>query len=124
MFTLRGAGKTAQPPAQEALNSGFTKLTERQAGELVEIRAETKAQLEEQDRRHRRELQDLREEQDRAHRREMENLRVDLMRRINEKVEQEHNRLKQRIHHLEAVLEGAGIAIPPWTALEEGDVVG
>jgi len=40
LFTLRGAARTAQPSAQQALNAGFTALTERQAGELLELRAD------------------------------------------------------------------------------------
>ena len=40
LVTLRGAAKTAQPSAQEALNAGFTALTERQLGELLQMRTE------------------------------------------------------------------------------------
>lgn len=38
LLTLRGAARTAQPSAQQALNAGFTALTERQLGELLQLR--------------------------------------------------------------------------------------
>lgn len=39
-FTLRGAARTAQPSAQQALNDGFSALTERQLGELLQMRGD------------------------------------------------------------------------------------
>ena len=39
-FTFRGAAKTSGPSAQEALNAGFTALTERQLNELLQLRSD------------------------------------------------------------------------------------
>jgi small-conductance mechanosensitive channel len=39
-FSWRAAGKTAQPSAQDAINSGFTALTARQVEELRELRTD------------------------------------------------------------------------------------
>lgn len=51
-FGMRAAGKTAQPSAQDAINAGFTALTQRQLDELLALRKDvdelkgTKRQLE------------------------------------------------------------------------------
>ena len=39
-FGLRAAGRTAQPSAQDAINAGFTALTQRQVEELLQLRTD------------------------------------------------------------------------------------
>lgn len=39
-FGTKGAGKTAQPSAQDAINAGFTALTARQVEELMSLRTD------------------------------------------------------------------------------------